>query len=58
MTYLIIERIILPCLWCAAAEQVLSGLADWKEHWDIPTFTVRFRFYLAYVLFLALPYPW
>ena len=43
MTYLIIERMVLQCLWCSAVEQVLSGLEDWKEDWDIPKFIVRLR---------------
>ena len=58
MTYLIIERLALQCLWCSILELVLFGLEDWRETWDIPEFRVRLRFYLAYVLFFTLPFPW
>ena len=39
-------------------ELVLFGFEDWKEGWDLPPFKVRLRFYLAYVLFRTLPFPW
>lgn len=58
MINLIIESVMLQCLWCSIVELVLMGLEDWKDGWDIPDFSVRLRFYLAYVLFRVLPYPW
>ena len=58
MTNLIIQSLTLQCLWCAILELVLFGFEDWKEGWDLPPFKVRLRFYLAYVLFRTLPFPW
>ena len=58
MIYLIIESVALQCLWCSIVELVLYGLEDWMKDWNIPHFSVRLRFYCAYVLFRMLPYPW
>jgi hypothetical protein len=58
MIYLIIESVMLQCLWCCIVEMVLRGIEDWKGDWDIPSFDVRLRFYIAYVLFRVLPFPW
>ena len=58
MIYLIIESVAWQCLWCSIVELVLMGLEDWMEGWNIPKFSVCLRFYLAYVLFRTIPYPW
>jgi len=34
----------------------IAQSARWP--WDLPPFKVRLRFYLAYVLFRTLPFPW